>query len=94
MGSLAVFCTNAINIYAGVNGLEAGQALVIAVAALAANLIELAGGQGLSSPHLFSATLLLPFMGTTIGLLVYNWCVRGEVVVRGTNSDIACCWTV
>ncbi|KNC74115.1 hypothetical protein SARC_13327, partial [Sphaeroforma arctica JP610] len=25
MGMLAVFCTNAINIYAGVNGLEAGQ---------------------------------------------------------------------
>lgn len=25
MGMLAVFCTNAINIYAGINGLEAGQ---------------------------------------------------------------------
>lgn len=25
MGLLAVFCTNAINIYAGINGLEAGQ---------------------------------------------------------------------
>jgi UDP-N-acetylglucosamine--dolichyl-phosphate N-acetylglucosaminephosphotransferase len=25
MGALAVFCTNAINIYAGINGLEAGQ---------------------------------------------------------------------
>lgn len=27
MGLLAVFCTNAINIYAGINGLEAGQVL-------------------------------------------------------------------
>jgi UDP-N-acetylglucosamine--dolichyl-phosphate N-acetylglucosaminephosphotransferase len=25
MGALSVFCTNAINIYAGINGLEAGQ---------------------------------------------------------------------
>ena len=25
MGLMAVFCTNAINIYAGINGLEAGQ---------------------------------------------------------------------
>lgn len=26
---LAVFCTNAINIYAGINGLEVGQSIVI-----------------------------------------------------------------
>lgn len=25
MGALSVFCTNAVNIYAGINGLEAGQ---------------------------------------------------------------------
>lgn len=36
---LAVFCTNAINIYAGINGLEAGQSLVIASAALTHNFI-------------------------------------------------------
>ncbi len=35
MGMLAVFCTNAINILAGVNGVEAGQSLVIAVSLLA-----------------------------------------------------------
>ena len=28
---MAVFCTNAINILAGVNGLEAGQTLIIAL---------------------------------------------------------------
>lgn len=39
MGLLAVFCTNAINIYAGINGLEAGQSIVIACAALAHNFI-------------------------------------------------------
>lgn len=30
MGMLAVFCTNSINIYAGINGIEAGQSFIIA----------------------------------------------------------------
>ncbi|CAN0501511.1 unnamed protein product [Scytosiphon promiscuus] len=34
MGMLAVFCTNAVNIYAGINGLEAGQSFVMACAIL------------------------------------------------------------
>ncbi|VDN97754.1 unnamed protein product [Rodentolepis nana] len=41
MGMLAVFCTNAINIYAGINGLEAGQSAVIAFSVIVFNLIEL-----------------------------------------------------
>ena len=41
MALLAVFCTNAINIYAGINGLEAGQSLVIAVGVLAFTLTEI-----------------------------------------------------
>ena len=43
MGMLAVFCTNAINIVAGINGIEAGQGLVIALSVIAFNLIELNG---------------------------------------------------
>jgi UDP-N-acetylglucosamine--dolichyl-phosphate N-acetylglucosaminephosphotransferase len=43
MGMLAIFCTNAINIYAGINGIEAGQSLVIAFSVLVANLIEYQG---------------------------------------------------
>lgn len=43
MGMLAVFCTNAINIYAGVNGIESGQSLVIALSVLISNLIEYDG---------------------------------------------------
>ena len=46
MGMLAVFCTNAINIYAGINGIEAGQSLVIAFSVLASNLIEYNGEYG------------------------------------------------
>jgi len=72
MGLLAVFSTNTINIYAGINGLEAGQSLVIAIAILTANLYELSTGVGVTSPHLFSALLAMPFIGTTLGLLLYN----------------------
>lgn len=43
MGMLAVFCTNAINILSGVNGLETGQSLIIALSVLTFNFIELNG---------------------------------------------------
>jgi UDP-N-acetylglucosamine--dolichyl-phosphate N-acetylglucosaminephosphotransferase len=43
MGMLAVFCTNAINIYAGINGIEAGQSFIIAISILTSNLIEYNG---------------------------------------------------
>jgi UDP-N-acetylglucosamine--dolichyl-phosphate N-acetylglucosaminephosphotransferase len=43
MGMLTVFCTNAINIYAGINGIEVGQSLVIAFSVLIFNLIEYDG---------------------------------------------------
>lgn len=46
MGLLAVFCTNAINILAGVNGLEAGQSLVISASIIVFNLVELEGKVG------------------------------------------------
>lgn len=72
MGMLAVFATNAINIYAGINGLEAGQSVVIAIAILTANVYELSLGAGASSPHLFSAMLSLVFIASTVGLLWHN----------------------
>ena len=45
MGMLAVFCTNAINIFAGINGIEAGQSLVIAISVVVFNVIEISGEQ-------------------------------------------------
>lgn len=72
MGLLAVFCTNAVNIYAGINGLEAGQCVVMACAILTHNFIEMSAGRAVSN-HLFSAEILLPFVGATLGLLYYNW---------------------
>uniref|UniRef100_A0A6G4ZWC8 UDP-N-acetylglucosamine--dolichyl-phosphate N-acetylglucosaminephosphotransferase n=1 Tax=Rhipicephalus microplus TaxID=6941 RepID=A0A6G4ZWC8_RHIMP len=71
MGMLAVFCTNAINILAGINGLEAGQSAVIAASIIIFNLIELFGDCWKS--HLFSLYLMPPFLLTTLGLLKYNW---------------------
>ena len=51
MVMLVVFCTNAINILAGVNGLEAGQTFVIACAVMFHNLWELSGHAGQATSH-------------------------------------------
>jgi len=71
MGSLSVFCTNAINIYAGINGLEAGQSFIIGCAVLIHNLCELSGPVGHN--HLFSIFLIVPFIFVVLGLLHHNW---------------------
>ena len=39
MGNLAVFCTNSINIYAGINGIEVGQSFVIGCFIVIHNII-------------------------------------------------------
>uniref|UniRef100_A0A383WEI1 UDP-N-acetylglucosamine--dolichyl-phosphate N-acetylglucosaminephosphotransferase n=1 Tax=Tetradesmus obliquus TaxID=3088 RepID=A0A383WEI1_TETOB len=74
---LAIFCTNSINILAGVNGLEAGQTFIVACAMLLHNLMQLAGHAGsvpeVRDAHLFSVYLALPLAATTLGLLVFNW---------------------
>uniref|UniRef100_A0A7S4K2W5 UDP-N-acetylglucosamine--dolichyl-phosphate N-acetylglucosaminephosphotransferase n=2 Tax=Odontella aurita TaxID=265563 RepID=A0A7S4K2W5_9STRA len=73
MGLLAVFCTNAINIYAGINGLEAGQSYVIGCAVLFHNFIEIRAGSLSAENHMFSAMIMLSFVGVTLGLLRHNW---------------------
>ena len=39
MGMLAVFCTNSINIYAGLNGIEVGQSFIIGIFVILHNII-------------------------------------------------------
>lgn len=73
MGMLAVFCTNAINILAGINGLETGQSLIIAVSIFIFNLIELTGD--CAQAHLFSLHFIIPFIASTFALFKYNWLV-------------------
>ena len=41
MGNIAIFCTNAINIYAGINGLEVGQSFIVGCFILVHNVIEI-----------------------------------------------------
>lgn len=74
--ALGLFCTNAVNIYAGINGIETGQVLIAAIGVAIMDIWEMAA----SSPdqphylnHLFSLTVMLPFIGTTLGLLTHNW---------------------
>ena len=71
MGMLAVFCTNAINIVAGINGVEVGQSWVIALSVMVFNCIELQGDCW--QAHLFSLYLLVPFIAVSSALLYYNW---------------------
>lgn len=63
MSMVAVFCTNAINILAGVNGLEVGQSIVIAISILIFNLIELQGEKS-SRLTIFKDFLVDLFLGS------------------------------
>lgn len=72
MGMLAVFCTNAINILAGINGVEVGQSVVIAMSIAVFNFIEITRGQ-FPAKHLFSLYLILPFIAVSLALLRHNW---------------------
>lgn len=92
MVALVIFSSNAINILAGVNGLEAGQTLVVAAAVLAHNLVELGGWGGgvpdVRDGHLFSAYLMLPLIATSVGLLLFNW-YPSQVFVGDTYTYFA-----
>merc|ERR1719495_1338187 len=71
MGLLSVFATNAINILAGINGLEVGQSLVIALSVIIFNVTSLSG---LSRHyHEFSLFFMVPYTATTLALLLHNW---------------------
>ncbi|XP_076179374.1 alg7 dolichyl-phosphate N-acetylglucosaminephosphotransferase [Ptiloglossa arizonensis] len=71
MAFFTVFCTNAINILAGINGLEVGQSLIISMSILVFNIIELSGS--LWKAHQFSLYFMLPYTATSLGLLKFNW---------------------
>ena len=75
MLALAVFCTNSINILAGINGLEAGQTLVLALACAAHNLSWLAAGAApaATAAHALSLSIVAPLAAVSAGLLCFNW---------------------
>ncbi|KAJ5112549.1 Glycosyl transferase family 4 [Penicillium argentinense] len=77
MAAVAIFCPNAINMLAGINGIEVAQSLVIAVLLLFNDAMYLAPITPYPHPatdsHLFSIYFLLPFIGVSAALLCHNW---------------------
>lgn len=82
MGLLAVFCTNAINILAGINGLECGQSYIIGCSILFFKLYDISIGN-IGDNQMFSVLIIMPFIGTALGLLRHNW-YPAEVFVGDT----------
>lgn len=72
MGMMAVFCTNAINILAGINGLEAGQSVIIAASIIAFNIIEMTHDSDTHMEHAFSLYIIVPYFATTLALFMFN----------------------
>lgn len=72
MGMLAVFCTNAINILAGINGLEAGQSLIIAISVIVFNVIEITQDLNNRHEHEFSLNIVVPYFATSLALWMIN----------------------
>eukprot|EP01035_Chromulina_nebulosa_P025638 gene25638-33481_t len=73
MGLQAVFCTNAINILAGINGLECGQSYIIACSILFFKMYEISLSSEVGEYEIFAILFILPFIGTTLGILRHNW---------------------
>lgn len=73
MALVAIFCPNAINIYAGINGLEVGQSIVIAAGIIANDMLYISVPKHpATDSHLFSMYFLLPFLGVSIALWIHN----------------------
>lgn len=81
MAMLAVFCTNAINILAGINGLETGQSAILSGSIIIFNFVELWGDNW--KAHLFSLNFMLPFLSVNLALLKFNW-FPAEIFVGDT----------
>lgn len=88
MGLLSTFTTNAINILAGINGVEVAQIIVISISILLNDLLylpwpftlrlgsfELSGFYGKSlaqERHLFSLYFMLPLLAVSLGFAYHN----------------------
>ena len=84
---LAIFCTNAINIFSGVNGLESGQSAMIALSLMCFNILQIMRWtspdadssmsaqeqERLLENNIFSLNLISPFAGVAIALTWHNW---------------------
>lgn len=76
MSALSIFCPNSINILAGVNGLEVGQSIVLALIFLVNDLCYLftpSVSQAAVDSHMLSTIFILPFLGVSLGLFQFNF---------------------
>lgn len=76
MSAISIFSPNSINILAGINGLEVGQSVVLAVVFLVNDFCYLLTPnitQAAYDSHLFSAIFVIPFLGVLCALLKHNW---------------------
>lgn len=76
MSAISIFSPNSINILAGINGLEVGQSIVLAVIFLINDFCYLFSvdiSAAAYDSHLFSAIFLIPFVGTSLALFQFNW---------------------
>ncbi|VDM63609.1 unnamed protein product [Angiostrongylus costaricensis] len=83
---VVVFCTNAINILAGVNGLESGQALVVAFSVVVFNIVQV-GRVEECWDHQLSLFFLIPFLACTFALYQFN-----KYPARVFVGDTFCYW--
>lgn len=81
MAAVSIFATNCINIYAGVNGLEVGQTVVVALGVLANDAIYIVRNlwyapieSSTMRAHYLSVYFVLPLLAASLALLRYNWC--------------------
>jgi UDP-N-acetylglucosamine--dolichyl-phosphate N-acetylglucosaminephosphotransferase len=76
LAMLSVFGTNAINILAGLNGLEVGQSIVIAAASIINLLVQMNRHSWaewkFNNETVFALYLLVPFLCCSIALWVFN----------------------
>jgi UDP-N-acetylglucosamine--dolichyl-phosphate N-acetylglucosaminephosphotransferase len=73
MSLIAVFCTNSINILAGINGLEVSQSIIIACFVIIHNIIQLQFIPQTSPEACYlSLFLTAPFLATSVALFYYN----------------------
>lgn len=67
-----IFCTNAINIYSGINGLEVGQSIVLSITVIFYNIVEIRTRLGCDKVHILSLQILFPFLFCAIALYQFN----------------------
>lgn len=71
---LSIFCMNSINIYAGINGLEVGQSLVIGFSIVVINIMEIFTSKSAvhTNNQFLSLYIMVPFITVALCLLYFN----------------------